>query len=226
MVNDMEKTSFRPGNMLYPAPAVLVSCSDGEGHANMLTLAWAGTVCSDPPMLSVSIRKERFSHHMIMKTGEFVVNLTTEELVRAADFSGVRSGKDTDKWKETGLTMGKAFKVNAPVIAESPVNIECRVKKVLELGSHDMFIAEVVAVGVDKRLLDEKGRLRLEDCGLIAYVHGAYQALGKKLGTFGFSVKKERAKEKDKRAAAGRKKTAGQAPKKKTNAKADGKKKQ
>ena len=202
----MEKKAFKPGNMLYPAPAVLVTCADGEGKTNMLTLAWAGTVCSDPPMLSVSIRKERFSHHMIKKTGEFVVNLTTEKLVRAADFAGVRSGRDTDKWKETGLTPGKAFEVNVPVIAESPVNIECRVKQVLELGSHDMFVAEVVAVGVDGKLIDEKGRFRLEDCGLVAYAHGAYQTLGKTLGTFGFSVRKESPKKGKGKKTDGRKK--------------------
>ena len=202
----MEKKAFKPGNMLYPAPAVLVTCADGEGKTNMLTLAWAGTVCSDPPMLSVSIRKERFSHHMIQKTGEFVVNLTTEKLVRAADFAGVRSGRDTDKWKETGLTPGKAFEVNVPVIVESPVNIECRVKQVLELGSHDMFVAEVVAVGVDGKLIDEKGRFRLEDCGLVAYAHGAYQTLGKTLGTFGFSVRKESPKKGKGKKTDGRKK--------------------
>ena len=202
----MEKKAFKPGNMLYPAPAVLVTCADGEGKTNMLTLAWAGTVCSDPPMLSVSIRKERFSHHMIQKTGEFVVNLTTEKLVRAADFAGVRSGRDTDKWKETGLTPGKAFEVNVPVIEESPVNIECRVKQVLELGSHDMFVAEVVAVGVDGKLIDEKGRFRLEDCGLVAYAHGAYQTLGKTLGTFGFSVRKESPKKGKGKKTDGRKK--------------------
>ena len=190
----MAKKQFKPGNMLAPVPAALITCKDQEGRTNMLTLAWVGTVCSDPPMLSISIRKERFSHHMVCETGEFVVNLTTEAILKATDYAGVKSGRDVDKWKETGLTPEKASVVDVPLIAESPVNLECRVEQVLELGSHDMFIARIVAVDADEKYLDENGRFRLEDCGLIAYSHGDYIALGKTVGTFGFSVRKASAK--------------------------------
>ena len=145
----MEKRQFKPGNMLYPVPAVLVTAADREGNSNIFTVAWAGTICTNPPMLSISVRPERHSYHMIRETGEFVVNLTTESMAWATDYCGVRSGRDTDKWKDTGLTPEKANVVNVPVIKESPVNIECRVVKVEELGSHHMFIADVVAVDVD-----------------------------------------------------------------------------
>ena len=146
----MGKRQFKPGNLLYPVPAVLVSAADKDGNSNLITVAWAGTICSDPPMLSISVRPERYSYHMIRETGEFVVNLTTEELVRAVDFCGVKSGRDTDKWKETGLTPEKASVVNVPLVRQSPVNLECRVLRVDELGSHHMFIAQVVAVDVDE----------------------------------------------------------------------------
>ena len=186
----MGKQSWKPGNMLYPVPAVLVSCRDQEGNDNVLTIAWAGTICSDPAMLSISVRKERHSYAMIKESGVFVVNLTTKALVEATDYCGVRSGRDEDKFTAMHLTKGEAEKINAPIIMESPVNIECRVKQVLELGSHDMFIAEVVNVQVSDELLDEKGSFQLQKAELLAYSHGEYYELGKKLGTFGFSVKK------------------------------------
>lgn len=186
----MGKQSWKPGNMLYPVPAVLVSCRDKEGKDNVLTVAWAGTICSDPAMLSISVRKERYSHSMIKETGEFVVNLTTKELLRATDYCGVKSGRDEDKFATMELTKGEAEKVNVPIIMESPVNIECKVKQVLELGSHDMFIAEVVNVQVSEEYMDEKGAFHLNDADLLAYSHGRYYELGKELGTFGYSVRK------------------------------------
>lgn len=188
----MGKQVWKPGNMLYPLPAVMVSVGDKKGETNIITVAWTGTICSSPAMLYVSVRPERYSHHMIQETGEFVVNLTTEELVRATDYCGVRSGKDVDKWKETGLTRGKAEKLSyAPLIAESPVNLECRVTEVKKLGSHDMFLAEVVAVQVDEKYLDESGKFCLNGTGLMVYSHGEYLSLGEKIGTFGYSVKKK-----------------------------------
>ena len=186
----MGRVDFKPGNMLYPLPAVLVSCSDQNGNDNLLTVAWTGTVCSDPAMVSISVRKERYSHQMIRETGEFVINLTTAELVRAVDFCGVRSGKDVDKWAEMKLHKLPAEKVKAPMLEESPVNIECKVTQILELGSHDMFLAEVMAVNVDESLLDEKGTLHLSDADLLAYSHGRYYGLGDCIGKFGYSVQK------------------------------------
>ncbi len=190
----MSKEIWRPGNMLYPLPAVLVTCADKEGRANVLTIAWAGTICSSPAMVSISVRKERYSHHMISETGEFVINLTTESLVRATDYCGVKSGRDIDKFKEAHLTKVPASIVSAPLIEESPVSIECKVKQILELGSHDMFVAEVVAVHADDRYMDEKGRFSLEKAHPIVYSHGTYFSLGRELGTFGYSVKKQPAK--------------------------------
>lgn len=187
----MGRVDFKPGNMLYPLPAALVTCADQNGNDNLLTVAWTGTVCSDPAMVSISVRKERYSHQMIRETGEFVINLTTAELVRAVDFCGVRSGRDVDKWAEMKLHKLPAEKVKAPMLEESPVNIECKVTQILELGSHDMFLAEVVAVHVDDRYMDEKGRFHLNDTDLLAYSHGTYLRLGEELGTFGFSVKKK-----------------------------------
>ena len=178
--------------MLYPVPAVMVSCADKEGRSNIITVAWAGTVCSSPAMVSISIRPERFSYHMIRETGEFVVNLTTEKLVRAADLCGVKSGRDTDKWKLAGLTPEKASRVAAPLIAESPVNIECRVTEIRDLGSHTMFLAEVLAVHVDDRYMDENGKFDLSLARPIVYSHGEYLTTGKKLGTFGYSVRKKK----------------------------------
>ncbi|MCR4675568.1 MAG: flavin reductase family protein [Lachnospiraceae bacterium] len=187
----MSKQSWRPGNMLYPVPAVLISLSDKDGNNNLITVAWAGTVCSDPAMVSISVRKERHSHHMLKESGEFVINLTTKKIVKAVDYCGVRSGRDVDKFKETGLTPGEAKKVACPIVEESPVNIECKVKEVIELGSHDMFLAEVVNVQVEESLLNEKGTLKLDRADLVAYSHGEYYALGEKVGTFGYSVRKK-----------------------------------
>ena len=187
----MSKEIWRPGNMLYPLPSVLVTVADDEGNDNVLTVAWTGTVCSDPAMVSISIRPERHSYDIIKETGEFVINLTTKELARATDYCGVRSGRDVDKFKETGLTAVEAAKVKAPLIAEAPVNIECRITEKKELGSHHMFLAEVLAVHVDEKYLDENGKFQLNKSGLIAYSHGEYLDLGKEIGTFGYSVKKK-----------------------------------
>ena len=181
--------------MLYPLPAVMISCADEEGRSNIMTAAWTGTICSDPVMVSVSIRPERYSHDVIARTGEFVINLTTEDLTFAADFCGVRSGRDVDKFEYLHLTKVPSRKVGAPSIGESPVCLECVVTGIEKLGTHDLFIAKVVQVSVDERYLDEKGRFVLEDAGLVAYVHGTYLSLGKKLGTFGFSVRKKERKE-------------------------------
>ena len=186
----MSKEYWKPGNMLYPLPAVMVSCGREGEKPNIITVAWAGTICSDPAMISVSVRKERYSHQIIKDTGEFVVNLVNKSLVRATYFCGVRSGRDTDKFKECRLTPQVSRYVKAPGIEESPVNIECRVEKILELGSHDMFIARVEGVTVDNRYMDEKGKFNLNASGLVAYSHGEYFELGKKLGSFGYSVKK------------------------------------
>lgn len=186
----MARQNWRASNMLYPVPAVLVGCRDENGRDNLMTAAWAGTICSDPVMVSVSIRKERFSHAIIENTGEFTISLTTTGLARAADFCGVRSGRDTDKFREMKLTPLTSSKIRAPGVAESPVVLECRVKEILRLGSHDMFIAEVVNVSVDERYLNEKGKLELEKADLIAYSHGEYFELGKKIGKFGYSVRR------------------------------------
>ena len=182
---------WRPANLLYPVPAVMVTSQDEEGRANIMTAAWAGTVCSDPVMVSVSIRKSRYSHDIIERTGEFVMCLTTERLVRAADWCGVKSGRDVDKFAALRLTKLPSRCVAAPGIAESPVCLECRVRQILPLGSHDMFVGEVLSTDVDPKYLDEKGRLDLERAKLAAYSHGVYYGLGEALGTFGFSVRKK-----------------------------------
>lgn len=187
----MGRESFKPGNMLYPIPAVLVSVANKSGENNLFTVAWAGTICSDPPMVSISVRKSRYSHAMIMETGEFVINITTKELVKATDYCGVKSGRDTDKWKDMGLTPVKGTKVNAPYVKESPVAIECVVTEVKELGTHDMFIAKVVAVTVDDKYIDDTGKFHFMDSNPIAYSHGEYYTLGEQLGRFGYSIKKK-----------------------------------
>ena len=190
----MSRQYWKPSNMLYPVPAVLVSCADEDGRANVMTAAWAGTICSDPVMLSVSIRKERYSHAIIKRTGEFVVSLTTEKLAKVTDFVGVRSGKDIDKFALEGdlkITKSPSKFVKAPGIAESPVCLECKVKQILELGSHDMFIAEVLSTDIDEQYLDENEKFDLSAAGLIAYSHGEYYTLGTLLGKFGYSVKKK-----------------------------------
>ena len=182
---------WKPGNMVYPVPAVMVTAADREGKSNIITIAWTGTVCTNPPMAYISVRPERYSYGMLKETGEFVINLTTEKLVRATDYCGVKSGRDTDKWKETGLTPLPAQEVNVPLIKESPVNIECRVSEIRELGSHHMFLARVVAVDVDEAYLNEQGRFELQKAAPIVYSHGEYYGLSSLLGTFGYSVRKK-----------------------------------
>ena len=195
----MGKQIWKPGNMVYPLPAVMVSTADREGNDNIITVAWTGTVCTNPAMLYISVRPERYSYHMLRESGEFVVNLTTEKLAKATDWCGVRSGRDFDKWKEMHLTRGKAEKLTyAPIIQESPVNIESKVTEVQELGSHHMFLAKVGAVQVDESYMNETGKFELNDTQLLAYSHGEYYTLGKKLGTFGYSVRKQTAGEKKK----------------------------
>lgn len=186
----MGKQTWKPGNMLYPLPAVMVSVADKEGKSNIITVAWTGTVCTNPPMVYISVRPERHSYHMIEETGEFVINLTTEDLAYATDYCGVKSGREVNKFKEMHLTPETAEMVEAPMIKESPVNIECKVVKKEELGSHHMFLAEVVSVHVDEKYLDEKNRFALEKTKLISYVHGEYYSLGKLLGNFGYSIRK------------------------------------
>lgn len=194
------REDFKPGTLIYPLPAVLVSCGETEEEKNLLTVAWTGTICSDPAMCYISVRKERHSHAILKRTGEFVINLTTRALCRATDWCGVRSGRDYDKFKEMNLTPIWAKHVKAPLVAESPVAIECRVKQVLELGTHDMFIAEVVGIEVDPQYINpETGKFELERADLVAYSHGEYYTLGEKIGTFGYSVRKKRAKSKERR---------------------------
>lgn len=187
----MPKQIWKPGNMLYPLPAVMVSCGRQGETPNIITVAWAGNICTNPPMLSISVRKERFSHAIIKENGEFVVNLVGRDLVKAADWCGVKSGRDFDKFKEMKLTPQKSQKISCPGILESPVNIECRVRQILELGSHDMFVADVLCVTVDDKYMDEKGRFDLGAADLVTYSHGEYFELGDKLGKFGYSVAKK-----------------------------------
>ena len=187
----MAKQTWKPGNMIYPIPAVMVSVTDGKGQDDIITVAWTGTICTNPPMAYISVRPERFSYHMIKETGEFVINLTTEELAAATDYCGVRSGRDVDKFKEMNLHKSISKVVKAPGIEESPVNIECCVKEIKELGSHHMFIAEVVSVNIDDKYMDKTGKFNLNKAGLVSYSHGEYFELGKKLGKFGYSVAKK-----------------------------------
>ena len=177
--------------MLYPVPAVMVSCKRGDERPNIITVAWAGTICSDPAMVSISVRPNRYSHSIISGSGEFVINLVTKDLVKACDWCGVKSGRDVDKFEEMNLTEYTSDLMNAPAIDESPVNIWCKVENILKLGSHDMFLANVVGVTVDEKYIDEKGRFALEKTNLITYSHGEYYSLGELLGTFGYSVKKK-----------------------------------
>lgn len=186
----MKKQSWKPGNMLYPVPAVMVSCKREGEKPNIITVAWAGTVCSSPAMVSISVRPERYSYDIIKETGEFVINLVTRDLVYATDYCGVKSGRDVDKFEETGLTPCKLEHVEAPGIEESPLCIECKVTDEIKLGSHSMFLAEVAGVAVDEKYMDENGKFDLNKSGLIAYSHGEYIALGEKIGRFGYSVKK------------------------------------
>lgn len=204
----MSKTVFKPGTMLNPVPAVMVSCGDDTVN-NIITIAWTGIINSDPPITYVSVRKSRYSHDIIERTGEFVINLTTEKLTFAADYCGVRSGRDVDKFKEMKLTAAESKEVSCPSIEESPVNIECRVMEMKEYPTHDMFIAEIVSVSVDDSLMDETGKLCLDEAGLVAYNHGHYFALQKKeIGRFGYSVMKPKTRkriEAEKRRNSGRK---------------------
>lgn len=185
----MTKLIWKPGTMLYPVPAVMVTARLGEVK-NIITIAWAGTVCTNPPMVSISVRPERYSYNLIKESGEFVINVPGKDLAFAADFCGVRSGRDIDKFAHLNLTPERASQVNAPLIREAPLALECKVKQIIELGSHDMFIAEVVAVNVEETLLDETGKLHLDKADLIAYNHGKYVVAAKTLGKFGFSVEK------------------------------------
>ncbi len=187
---------WKPGNMLYPVPAVMVSCMRPGEKPNIITIAWAGTVCSDPPMVSVSIRPSRYSYDIIRETGEFVINLVTKDITFAADYCGVRSGEHEDKFERMHLTVCESRHVKAPGIAESPVHIECKVKEILPLGSHDMFLAEVVGVTVDETYMDKNGKFHLNSLGLTAYSHGEYFTLGEKIGKFGYSVEKKSKKKK------------------------------
>ena len=186
----MAKLQWKPGTLLAPAPPALVSCGTMEAH-NVLTAAWTGIVNSEPPMTYVSIRPERYSHGIIQEKGEFVINLPCEAIVKATDLCGVKSGRDVDKFALAGLTAEPSNVVAAPGIAECPISLECKVREVYKLGSHDMFLADIVAVAVDSKFVDEKGALHLEKVGLLAYAHGGYYGLGRQLGTFGFSVRKK-----------------------------------
>lgn len=192
----MAKEIWKAGNMVYPIPAVMITCRDKAGNDNIITIAWTGTICTNPAMVYISVRPERHSYNMIKETGEFVINLTTKDLVYATDYCGVRSGRDVDKFAELGLTKEQASKVDVAMIGESPVNIECKVVKIDELGSHHMFVAEVVAVHADKKYMDEKGKFDLSKSDPIVYSHGEYYSMGEKLGTFGYSVKKSAKKKK------------------------------
>lgn len=186
----MGRQNWKPGNMLYPVPAVMVSCGQEGKKANIITVAWAGTICTNPAMLSISVRPERYSYNIIKETKEFVVNLVTKDLVYATDFCGVKSGRDVDKFKEMKLHKSISKVVKVPGIEESPVNIECKVVEIKELGSHHMFLAEVVSVNIDDKYMDETGKFNLNSAGLVSYSHGEYYVLGEKLGKFGYSVKK------------------------------------
>ena len=190
-----KKQSWKPGTLIYPLPAVLVSCGESPEEYNLLTIAWTGTVCTNPPMCYISVRKERHSYDIIRRTGEFVINITTEELAKATDWCGVRSGRDENKWEAMGLTPMANDHVKAPIVAESPLSICCRVRQVVELGSHDMFIADVVGIEADERYIDsETGKFSLDKAHPIVYSHGEYFTLGKLIGHFGWSVRKKRTK--------------------------------
>lgn len=190
----MSKQIWKGGNMLNPVPAVMVTCQRPGEKPNIITVAWTGTVCSNPPMLYVSIRPERYSHGIISDTKEFVVNLVSADMVKACDWCGVKSGRDHDKFKETGLTPVSSANVSVPMIGESPLSLECHVTDILKLGSHDMFLAEIVSVAADDRYCDENGRFSMDKAHLTTYCHGEYYALGEKLGSFGYSVKKKKRK--------------------------------
>jgi flavin reductase (DIM6/NTAB) family NADH-FMN oxidoreductase RutF len=188
----MGKAVWKPGTLVYPVPAVMISCGDAVENYNILTIAWTGTINTNPAMTYISVRPSRYSYEIIKRTGEFVINLTTQQLTKATDFCGVRSGRDINKFKYLNLTPVAASVIKAPLIDESPVNIECKVSQIIPLGSHDMFMAEVVAVNVDDKYIDETGKFWLERSNPICYSHGQYYGLTKSLGHFGFSVKKKK----------------------------------
>ncbi len=186
----MARQTWKPGTLVYPLPAVIITCKN-EGIENALTVAWTGTICTDPAMTYISIRKERYSYDLIKKSKVFCINLTTEELAYATDYCGVKSGKNENKFKSLNLETEPATMIDVPMLKKSPVTIECKVEEIKELGSHDMFIAKVLAINVDEKYLDETGKFDMEKCNLIAYSHGQYYTLGKNIGKFGFSVKKK-----------------------------------
>lgn len=188
----MSKEFWKAGNMLYPLPVVMISCKRENEKPNIITVAWTGTVCTNPAMVYISVRKERYSYDIIKQSEEFVINLGTEELTRAVDFCGVRSGRDIDKFEEMKLTPIQGNHISAPLIKESPVNIECKLKQIIPLGSHDMFLAEVLGVHVDTKYLNEKGKFELSKSNPIVYSHGEYYGLSDLLGTFGYSVRKNK----------------------------------
>ena len=191
----MGKITWKGGTFVYPLPAVMVSCGDMK-NSNIITVAWTGIINTNPAMCYISVRPERFSHELIKKNGEFVINLTTKELARATDWCGVKSGRDFDKFKEMGLTKEKAIIVKSPMIAESPISVECKVDKIVPLGSHDMITAKIVAINVSDKFVNEKGAFDISKCDLMAYANGGYYPLGKKIGQFGFSVMKKSTKKK------------------------------
>lgn len=186
----MSKVVWKPGTFEYPLPAVMVSCGDMK-KSNILTVAWTGIINTNPAMVYISVRPERYSYNIIKKSKEFVINLTNEKLVRKVDFCGVRTGAKVDKFKEMNLHKEEANFVKCPLIKESPVSIECKVKEIKHMGSHDMFIAEVLSIDADDEYIDKKGAFDISKCNLIAYLNGGYYAIGRKLGTFGYSVKKK-----------------------------------
>lgn len=188
----MAKDFWKAGNMLYPLPAVMVSCQRGNETPNIVTVAWTGTICTNPAMVYISLRPERYSYDIISDSKEFVINLSTKKLTKAVDYCGVKSGRTVDKFKEMNLTPIKGNVVQAPLIDECPVNIECRLKEIIALGSHHMFIGEVVGVHADKDYMDEKGKFHLSKAEPIVYSHGEYYGLGDLLGTFGYSVRKKK----------------------------------
>lgn len=191
----MGKITWKGGTFVYPLPAVMVSCGDMK-NSNIITVAWTGIINTNPAMCYISVRPERFSHELIKKNGEFVINLITKELARATDWCGVKSGRDFDKFKEMGLTKEKATIVKSPMIAESPISVECKVDKIVPLGSHDMITAKIVAINVSDKFVNEKGAFDISKCDLMAYANGGYYPLGKKIGQFGFSVMKKSTKKK------------------------------
>ena len=195
-MKDIKKVDFKGSVILNPVPVVLITSRNKEGKDNVFTVAWVGTVCTKPPMLSISIRPERLSYEYIKETMEFTVNLPSQDLVKKVDFCGVRSGRDVDKFKEARLTKEEAQVVDAPIIAESPVNIECKVEKIVPLGSHHMFMAKVVNIMVDDDYMEDNGRFALEKTNPLIYSHGGYYETGKKLGTFGYSVRKKKKRKK------------------------------